>query len=101
MQMDDIRKLIKLLEESDLQEIEITRFWGLGRVRLTKHGRTSHSSALPRQNGARENGIDLHESQVSPGVPQTASPQPMPIPGVASPAPNLPGGGASQVETRY
>ncbi len=34
--MDEIRKLIKLLEESDLQEIEVARWWGLGRVRLTK-----------------------------------------------------------------
>jgi acetyl-CoA carboxylase biotin carboxyl carrier protein len=102
MQMDDIRKLIKLLEESDLQEIEITRFWGLGRVRLTKHGRSSPGAALPRQNGAGENGLEVHQSHASHGVPQTASPAagPMPIPGVASPAPNLPGG-ASQVETRY
>ena len=33
--MDEIRKLIKLLEESDLHEIEVARWWG-GRVRLTK-----------------------------------------------------------------
>ena len=54
MHMDDIRKLIQLLEESGLQEIEVTRFWGLGRVRLTKH---SGKSSAERQNGAGTNGL--------------------------------------------
>jgi len=42
--MDEIRKLIKLLEESDLHEIEVARWWGLGRVRLTKRS-PNHAGA--------------------------------------------------------
>jgi acetyl-CoA carboxylase biotin carboxyl carrier protein len=97
MSMDDIRKLIKLLEESDLQEIEVTRFWGLGRVRLTKHGRPSPGAA-PRQNGAGTNGIDAHESSPAVGAPPAA-----PAAGIAAPgaAPSAAGGAAAQVETRY
>ena len=96
--MDDIRKLIKLLEESDLQEIEITRFWGLGRVRLTKHGRTA---GMPRQNGAGANGID-HEGQVT-AAPSAAPAAGGPIgaPGAAAPIPGSAAGAPAQVETRY
>jgi acetyl-CoA carboxylase biotin carboxyl carrier protein len=62
MRMDDLRKLIQLLEESGLQEIEITRFWGLGRVRLTK---PSGKSSGERQNGAGTNGVRA-EGQEAP-----------------------------------
>jgi acetyl-CoA carboxylase biotin carboxyl carrier protein len=55
MRMDDLRKLIQLLEESNLQEIEVTRFWGLGRVRLTKN--SGKLSPGERQNGAGTNGV--------------------------------------------
>jgi len=55
MRMDDLKKLIQLLETSDLQEIEITRFWGLGKIRLTKHA--GKASPGERQNGVGTNGI--------------------------------------------
>ena len=64
MRMDDIRKLIQLLEESGLQEIEVTRFWGLGRVRLTKHSGKSGE----RQNGAGTNGMRM-EGPPAPFLP--------------------------------
>jgi acetyl-CoA carboxylase biotin carboxyl carrier protein len=98
--MDDIRKLIKLLEESDLQEIEITRFWGLGRVRLTKHGRTG--PGMPRQNGAGANGIDLHESpSAAPPSSAPAAGGTIAAPGAGAAIPSPAGGAPAQVETRY
>ena len=91
--MDDIRKLIKLLEDSDLQEIEVTRFWGLGRVRLTKHGRPS-PGAMSRQNGAGTNGVDVHDAPPAAGVPPAQ-------PAVAAPTAGAVPSAAAQVETRY
>jgi acetyl-CoA carboxylase biotin carboxyl carrier protein len=85
MHMDDIRKLIQLLEESGLQEIEITRFWGLGRVRLTKHSKSSGE----RQNGAGTNGMraEAREAAFLPaGSGQPAAPIAAPPVATATPA---------------
>jgi len=42
-------KAHQLLEESDLHEIEVARWWGLGRVRLTKN--STHHAAPGAANG--------------------------------------------------
>jgi acetyl-CoA carboxylase biotin carboxyl carrier protein len=87
MRMDDLKKLIELLESSDLQEIEITRFWGLGKVRLTKH--SGKQSSGERQNGAGANGLaagsadnQAHGSQLA-GPPAVA---PSPVAPPVAPA---------------
>jgi oxaloacetate decarboxylase alpha subunit len=70
MRMDEIRKLIKLLEESDLHEIEVARWWGLGRVRLTKN--STHRAAPDAANGH--------------GAPAAAPPASAPTPAAVAPA---------------
>ena len=71
--MDEIRKLIKLLEESDLQEIEVARWWGLGRVRLTK-------SSPNHAGSGSANGGHVAPTVVYAAPPQAAAPA---VPGEA------------------
>ncbi len=88
MRMDEIRKLIKLLEESNLHEMEVARWWGLGRVRLTKN--SPHlGSPGPAPNGGGGNSA-VHEIS-GPAPAPAAVPQPAAAPesvavAVAAPA---------------
>ena len=36
MQNNDIKKLIKILEESKIDELEVSTFWGRQKIRLRK-----------------------------------------------------------------
>jgi acetyl-CoA carboxylase biotin carboxyl carrier protein len=102
MRIHEIRSLIKILEESDLQEIEVARWWGLGRVRLTKN-----SAKLTPGSETANNGSGQHRAVV-PGSPAAATVEAAPE---ASPGPMAAGSPASaaasaaieapQVETRY
>ena len=93
MRMDDLRKLIQLLESSDLQEIEVTRFWGLGKVRLTKH---SGKPSGERQNGAGTNGLSAGTTEIPVHGAGAATPASAPAP--IAPPPAAP---AAAIESRF
>lgn len=96
MRMEDLKKLIQLLESSDLQEIEITRFWGLGKVRLTKH--SGKSSSGERQNGAGQNGLSAGTADSSAhGAGASASSAASASAPIAPP----PAAPAAAIETRF
>jgi len=59
MRMDDIRKLIQILEESDLAEIEVTRWWGWGRVKVAKSSPNHSVRVAP----SHENGSGGREAE--------------------------------------
>jgi acetyl-CoA carboxylase biotin carboxyl carrier protein len=88
MRMDEIRKLIELLDESDLTEIEVARWWGWGRVRLSKSS-TNHAAAGPAHgNGAGSAAPAAEKAAESPAA------NPAPATPVAPPA-------AAAAELRY
>jgi acetyl-CoA carboxylase biotin carboxyl carrier protein len=45
MQVDDIRRLVKLVEESDIDELEVRRWWEF--LRITKRARAHPGEARP------------------------------------------------------
>jgi len=93
MRMDDLKKLIQLLETSDLQEIEVTRFWGLGKVRLTKH--SGKPSSGERQNGAGANGM-------AAGNPESPAHGGLASPPAVAPSPVVPPvAPAAAIESRF
>jgi acetyl-CoA carboxylase biotin carboxyl carrier protein len=68
MQVDEIRRLVKLVEESEIDELEVRRWWQV--VRIIKRGRNHRGESVP-----------------APQVVVTAPPAAaMPAPAVAMPA---------------
>jgi acetyl-CoA carboxylase biotin carboxyl carrier protein len=79
--MDDIRKLIEILEESDLAEIEVTRWWGWGRVRVAKSSPNHALGATSHGNGS--GGCEAEKplsGKVEPSAVAAAAPPPAPAP---------------------
>jgi biotin carboxyl carrier protein len=95
--MEELKKLIQLLEASDLQEIEVTRFWGLGKVRLTKHA--GKPAAGERQNGGGTNGLSAGTAGISgPGGGGAGLSAPANAPAPIAPPPAAP---AAAIESRF
>ncbi len=88
MHVDEIRKLIRLLEESDLHEIEVARWWG-GRVRLTKN--TPRPAAGTNGGGSAGRDLMVSAPQAPAAVSSAAPPVPAPMqaPAVSAPDANL------------
>ncbi len=77
MRMDDIRDLIKILEESDLAEIEVARWWGWGRVRVSKTSPNA-IAVIPQGhgNGSGEQAATKQAAKEAPAVEPAAAPSP-------------------------
>jgi acetyl-CoA carboxylase biotin carboxyl carrier protein len=69
MQVDDIRRLVKLVEESDIEELEVRRWWEF--LRITKRARSRP------EEGSR--------AVVAVAAPVAPAPAPMPPPPAAEP----------------
>lgn len=91
MQVDDIRRLVKLVEESDIDELEVRRWWGEV-VRITKRARV-HPGEAPR---ATATVAASAAAGPAPNVPAPAPVAPAPAAAPASattPAGTRPGSG--------
>jgi len=65
----EIRRLIKILEETNIDEIEIRKWWG-GRVRVAR--RTGVVSQIPLgAAGTEVSGIQSSSPQAAGGFPET------------------------------
>ena len=67
MQVDDIRRLVKLVEESDIDELEVRRWWEF--LRITKRARVHPDEARP---------ASAAEGRPTPTVPAPGAPAPTP-----------------------
>jgi acetyl-CoA carboxylase biotin carboxyl carrier protein len=69
MQVDDIRRLVKLVEESDIDELEVRRWWEF--LRITKRARV-HPGEARR--------ASVSEGSPAPAAPAPVAPAPVPTP---------------------
>jgi acetyl-CoA carboxylase biotin carboxyl carrier protein len=68
MQVDDIRRLVKLVEESDIDELEVRRWWEF--LRITKRVRV-HPGEVRR--------ASVSEGPPAPALPAPGAPAPTPV----------------------
>jgi acetyl-CoA carboxylase biotin carboxyl carrier protein len=77
MQVDEIRRLVKLVEESDIDELEVRRWWTV--VRILKRG-GNHKEGAPPVLVAAPVPIPVAAAPPRPAEPAPAPPPAMPAP---------------------
>ena len=61
MNDDKIKKYISILEESDIDGLEISSFWGFNRIKLSKSAALSHVVSSPNQSPIAASSNELKE----------------------------------------
>jgi acetyl-CoA carboxylase biotin carboxyl carrier protein len=72
MRLEEIRNLVKLLEESGIAEIEVSRWWG--RIRVSKDSRGAVGTTSIHGNGASRPAAPADEQPASLAPVEPASP---------------------------
>ncbi len=86
MQVDDIRRLVKLVEESDIDELEVRRWWEFLRITKRARVRPAEVSPAPSSEAARPGAEPPGASRMTASVPAApVTPAPLAVPAADAP----------------